>query len=436
MTAMGTEPVARTGPPSGPAVVIGVRGAAILATFALSVVVARLLGPSEAGQFFLLFTLATLIATVGRWGTDVLILKVLSGRLEGSGREARQLLALGLAVSMVVALIAVVAMPVLLSVLVTPTPAPTAVRLAMLCAVPSSLYLGAAAALRGTGRIAAGTFVELGGVPALTVLGLLVLAGSGAVMSVVLSFAVLLGASLLVAAVSVPMALTRVPGEGPSTGSMRHLARQRAATLTSMCGSATLFFALVWAPVLVLGVVSTSDQVAFYTAASRIAAFILLIPAIQSSYLVPRFIELFHTHRLAEMNALSVRSTRQAAALGGAAAVVILLVPSQLLALFGTGFADAVAPLRMLAIGAAVVCMLGQVAPLLLNTGLEHAAALLGVIALLVGVGLMSVAGGAWGAPAVALVAVAVNVSYAGIGSGLLRRRASIVTTVLGRSQP
>jgi O-antigen/teichoic acid export membrane protein len=209
-----------------------------------------------------------------------------------------------------------------------------------------------------------------------------------------------------------------------------HVISRRASSLSSMCGSATLYLALVWAPVIVLGLVSTSDQVAYLTAASRVAAFILLIPAVQSSYLVPRFVELFHSERLAEVNALSVRSTRQASALGGGVAVVVLLFPAQLLSLFGTGFVDAVQPLRVLAAGAALACALGQVAPLLLNVGLEHSAAVLGGVALSAGVAAMALVGPVWGAAGVSVVAVVVNVAFAFCGSLLLRSRRGIETTV------
>jgi O-antigen/teichoic acid export membrane protein len=203
-----------------------------------------------------------------------------------------------------------------------------------------------------------------------------------------------------------------------------------------MCGSATLFFALVWAPVIVLGIVSTSDQVAYYTAASRIAAFILLIPAIQSSYLVPRFAELFHAGHVTELNDVAVRSTRQALALGSAIGLLVVVFPHALLLIFGADFEGAVVPLRVLGIGAVVVCTFGQVAPLLLNTELEHVAALLGVVVLAMAVGLMAAVGPEFGSAGVALLAVGANAGYAFVGSRALRRRNGIESSCVRFPHP
>jgi O-antigen/teichoic acid export membrane protein len=199
-----------------------------------------------------------------------------------------------------------------------------------------------------------------------------------------------------------------------------------------MCGTAVLFFSLTWAPVLTLGVTSSVDQVAYFTAAARIATFVALIPSIQSSYLAPQFAALFHQSRLDELNTLTRRSTTQAVVVGALATSVVLLIPGRLLQLFGTSFNEAVTPLRVLCLAAIAVATQGQVTQLMVNCGLEKTAATIGSAVLLSGTFAMYVAGSRSGADGVALASGLSMIGYATISAMALRSRVGIVAG-LGR---
>lgn len=438
-------PPDRTGPPrtlvegrSTAIRTVAVRCYSIAATFALSVVVTRTLGVGDAGAFFLVFTVTTLLATLGRWGTDTLALKVVAAGQERAARVAWQLLGAAAVISTLVAAAAVAGLPVLLDTVTKVDVPHAAVRLGAVAIVPAAASIVASAILRGRGRIASGTFAELGSTPTLTVAALL---GLGAWVSSDLTrtFAVLLAASLVTATwavVACAVALPRSTSGAADDLPVATMLRTNAPALWSMCGTAVLFFALTWAPVLVLSTVAGSDQVAYYTVAARLAAFVTLIPAIQSSYLAPSFAALFHDRDLATLNALARRATVQAVALGGLVTLAIVVAPRTFLAIFGQDFDAASAAVRVLTISALLVAAFGQVPVLMLNVGLEHRSVLLAFVVLMVGSGVMLALGGSSGAVGVAWANCVALVAFAAGGSAVLNSRLGIVSGVvrLGRT--
>ncbi len=267
---------------------------------------------------------------------------------------------------------------------------------------------------------------SLGSTPTLATLAILGLSGTTGV-DLTAVFACYLGASVATAAWSLLAARSALADRPRGLGEARAtFTRRNAPNLSSICGSATLFYALTWAPVIVLGLVSSADEVGYLAAATRIAAFVSLAAAIQVTYLAPRFAALHASGRIDDLNRLAGRSAAQAVGVGAVPAVVILLFPEWCLHIFGSDFASAAEPLRILAVGAVVVCALGQPLIIMVTCGYEHTALALTAAAVAVAVALMLAVGGTFGATGVAIVTAVVTIAYGLAASLVLRARAGI----------
>ncbi|MDQ0374227.1 lipopolysaccharide biosynthesis protein [Cellulomonas humilata] len=350
------------------------RAASIVASFALTIAVARNLTVPAAGSFFVVYTVGAVAATLGRFGVDNLAIKLLGGTGPVRG-ELRQ----GWKVVTIAGLAAGLLLGVALEFLDVDGLDGTAVVWAAVAVPPQALAVVAGSILRGQGRMVSGVLAELGSVPILsTVLVVAATAGPGLTLTrAIVAFAV---AALITATWSVALAVrsTRERPNGPAGDGLREFVRRRGATLSSMMGTSLVFYAVAWAPVLVLTVAGRPDSVAWVSVATRLANFVTLVPAIQVSYLTPRFSELYHSGRLDDLNHLTRRSTAQALALVVLPSLVLIVAAAPLISLlYGPGFEPAADMLRILAVGALVVVALGQVNPLMLLCDLEHRALVL-----------------------------------------------------------
>jgi O-antigen/teichoic acid export membrane protein len=397
------------------------RVVAIGAGFLLTIVVARSLPVAEAGVFFLLYSLLAVAATLGRFGSETLALKV-AGRPAVDRGEVRSLWAVTVALSTVVAALfgAVLAASGAL-------PVPVAFATAA-GAVPQALSVLAGSLLRTRGRLAAGIFAELGFLPVASTLGIAVwdLMAAPSLAATALIFT---AAAVLTALWSVPLALRAVAELplSPEVSRVHTALRRNLRPLAAMMATALLVFVVAWAPVFILSSLGMFAAVTLYTAASRLANLITLVPNVQVSLLAPRFASLYLDGRTLELNGLARRSARTATAIAAIPAVVVIAVPGWLLAVaYGDKLVDATPALVVLGAGAFLTVALGQVSSLLLLCDLEGRGFLL-TLALLVAIIVL----GAVLVPIAELLGIASvvaigSVLYAVAGSLLLWRRRGV----------
>lgn len=400
----------------------------LLATFLLTIVVARILVPSASGTFFLVFTTLAVLATFARFGTDNLALKLTTASRANIVREVHRLY--GICVTFGV--IAFLGSGIAVVVLHESFPGlATGVALAAAGAViPQALAVLSGAVLRGTGRLSIGTFAELGSLPLLTIVILLGTALTGAP-SLSSSVVALTVASWITAAWSVPAALRSVrsgvtlrPVKSEPFGAFL---RGAIGPLLSMMATSLLFYVLTWAPQYVLAVTSGPRDVALFTVAARLASFVALVPTIQIAYLAPAFARLFHRGDIADLNALCNRSVWQAAlaalvptlALTAGAGLVLSI-------LYGTAYASATEPLILLVSSSFLVVLFGQVNQLMLLCGLETRAMVLNVSVLIGWATIGLLAGAVGGVDGICAFALVSSVAYAALSSNLLRKRLGI----------
>jgi O-antigen/teichoic acid export membrane protein len=401
---------------------VSARVLSILASFLLTIAVARMLGAEAAGSFFLAFTTLAVIATFGRFGTDNLALKLVGG----DSKDVRRELLFGALVSIAAGVLA--AFVASLALLTTGYALPGFdARLDLLVlssVVPQALAVTAGAVLRARGQMARGTFAELGSTPTITigVMGLLAFNGELNLTKALLALTV---ASWATAVWSIPAALSSLrglPAAATTEVTFRHFVKSRTWQLASMMGTSLLFYVLTWSPLYALTISGSLSSVSYFTTAARLANIVSLVPVIQVAYLAPAFARHFHRKELLLLNELSSKSAGQAAALILVPVVVLSLGAGPIVTwLYGREFAPAALPLAILVLGTFVVSLAGQVNQLMLLCNLEsHALALSAILVLVwAAVGLWIAA--TFGAEGVAWFTTLLNVLYALVAATILR---------------
>jgi O-antigen/teichoic acid export membrane protein len=416
------------------------RGLSILASFLLTIAVARMLGATAAGTFFIVFTSLAVFATLARFGTDNLALKLAGGASNEPRQDSVRLLQIcgGAGVlSVLLAIAAFVSARDLLPGIDLATGLIVATAI-----VPQALSVLSGAIMRGGGRLATGTLAELGSIPALT---LILVIGAAALARPTLTSSALglSAASWLTAAWAVPSAVrtlratTSSAGGAQFRGSIKEFLRDHAGRMAPMMGTSLMFYVLTWAPLFTLAVTRGPSEVAFFTVAARLAALVTLVPSVQVSYLAPAFARLYHHAQLPALNALCNRSAWQAAIAAALPTFVFVAAPRPVLnLLYGAGFSNATIPLILLTAGALLGVLVGQVNQLMLLCELEGFALLLNATWLVAWVTLglwLSSLGGVVAASAFALGSSALYALVAAVSLARNRGIYSFVRTpVLG----
>lgn len=375
---------------------------AIAASFAQTVVVARLLAPDESGRFFIVFTTIAIGATLGRFGVDTLALKLLGGAGDArAALPAAWATAAAASVLSGVAVVVVAGLPVIGGDL--GVPALVAVGFGT---IGFSLSVIAGSVLRGTGRMVAGIFAELASVPVIVIAFLLTLHLMSKPLDADAALVVTGFAMVVTAGWSVPLSVRAVrrtvESSSPSQG-WAAFARTNGRSLALIMLTAMIAFAVVWAPSYALTAMGNFSGVTEFTIALRMASVLTLVPSVQIAVLAPQFSKMFYSRELGRLNALARHSTRTACALVVLPALVLLIWAEPIVALvFGADMTAAVGPLRLLAVAAMVSVAAGQVNQLMLLCGLESLA-----LGLNVGIVIVWVAIGMWVATLAGVVGVA-----------------------------
>lgn len=392
----------------------------------MNVVIAQVLNIGDAGTVVVVLTLITTFATVGRFGTDNLALRITASDPARMRTIVRSLVV----VAVVASAVASVAFVAVASQIVDQSSSTGWILgLGAACVAPAALSVLAAAVLRGAGRFGAGTMAELGSVPALVSIGLvLAKASDGATVLVAVAATCL---AFWVTAAWSCLAAWRVlpPAAGPARA-VRATVVAEGRGLAHFLVTALATFFLVWVPVLALGFVGTTVDVALYNSGARLAAFVGLVSAIQVTYLATAFAGLGARGDAAAINRVAQRATRQATAVAGVVSIGFIVAPGMFLNLFGEAYAEAGPILLALTVGSLVQVAAGPSIAILLTTGGERVASGLTFLAcaatailapFLAALGPDAVAWGAGGLMALPAVVGAVVLHRRGIRTSLFQ---------------
>ena len=380
---------------SGQAITVGVRLVGLAGSLLMTLVVASRLGAAASGEFFAALVMTTLVATIARYGTDNLALRDMSHQYHFGHLQLRRtyvsLLLWCCVSSVAVSIIYWVASPLLEQASHSGDEMLKTLRLMTLSVLPFAVSLFNAAALRSVGRVISGTLAELGSTQFITIA--LVMAAGKHPEDASLAAVAWLAATWLTALWSLALlaGLWWSDRTAQVAGIRNHPSAAEFSAMTGMMATSVLFYALTYAPVMVLWIFAPSADVARFMLAVQVAGLLALIPAVQAGALGPQFAHMWAKRNLPGINTLARNSTRLALLAALPLAAVALLATPWLLALLGPEFVPAAAAARFLVLGQSLTMAFGVTSTLMLLTGLEHQAVRLAAIMLTLSVPLLVV---------------------------------------------
>jgi O-antigen/teichoic acid export membrane protein len=343
-------------------------------TFAFTVVLARSLGASNTGVFFLALTVTTIGATIGKGGLDVALLRVVSGSAAvGDWAAVKGAYAAGMRAAFLCSSAAAagvfVAAPWFAGSLFSEPQLTTLLRWMCLSLVPTTLYLVHAELLKGLRRIAEAVAV-MGVIAPLTAVAsaLLLLPRWGIRGAVAASVT----ASLLTLACGVLLWRRATP---QLRGSPAHFASSELwRSARPLWGVALGQLVFQWSSTLMLGIWATKADVGVFGAAARTAMLTSFVLMAFNSILAPKLAALHRQGNAAALSRTVQGATWLLTLLAAPVLLVFLAVPAAIMAVFGPQFAPAGAPLlAIMAAGQFVNVATGGVGVLLVMTGNERA---------------------------------------------------------------
>jgi len=401
----------------GSLVSVGVRLLDLPSRYGFHLLVAARLGVAQTGDFYIVFSLMTLLAGLGRIGIDrAMTRQVAVARAENRFGDVRRILARGYlqifcASAVVASLLALTAEPLARVILGKPDLAAPIV-LGALSIVPQNLSTAAGGGLAGLKRVGFSQMIYSWLWPALFC-GLTWLTAGGIAETVLLIAGCFAAAAIAGTVMLLCFADPSAPG-APPPPLLRPGLSLFTLELTQLSISS--------APALILGMVADSGRVGLFALAWRIALLTNVLITGVASMASPTFAGL---HAAGDRPGLA-RAASHAVWLGLGLTVVPVLVmlaaPAFLLGLLGQGFSDGATTLRILAVGQLGAACFTALPELLGMTG--HLADLrrvnLAALAvLLAGCALLSPLWSNDGAALAAGLAILVN----GVGAALAVRR-------------
>lgn len=133
----------------------------------------------------------------------------------------------------------------------------------------------------------------------------------------------------------------------------------------------SLNLVMAWTDTIVLGMLSTTDQVGIYGIALRISATAAFVLIAIGSVVAPQFAALHASGKHAELDVLVRRSSFWTLVITSPLVLIFLAFPAQILGFFGEQFVGGAWSLRLLALSQLVNVSTGQVTSLLIMTGHE-----------------------------------------------------------------
>jgi O-antigen/teichoic acid export membrane protein len=330
--------------------------------------VARLLGPSDSGAFFLAVTVATVASTAARLGLDNTVVRFSAScvaqddwpGVRGVGRRSMAITVIGAAATTVALLFGAQALGT--RVFHDPSLAPALVAMA-LSVVPTSAYTIYGQLLKGIGRIGEGVFVLTAAAPAIATLLTLVLAPAWGLMGAVVAYsAAAIGAWVL----------------GVARWNRAVTAEKRPFPMSDLLRSglplwvhSLLQLVIRHGALVMLGIFATKSEVGIFAIALRAAFAVSSVLVAVNATAAPRFSALHSTGDLETLRRTAQGSTFLMCLVSGPVLAAFVLFPGQILRLYSPEFAGGGALLAILAVGQFVNVATGSVQMLLMMTDQE-----------------------------------------------------------------
>ncbi len=435
----GTPPVTELGRAArgGALTFVGAASSSALG-FLFSLLLARLLGPADAGVVLQAVAIIAIGASIGRLGADTTAVWLLPRLRTESPGEVRPAVALLLLVACAGSVAVLLAWFGVLR-WVWPTDQGAgevvhAVDLVMSCLPAVVLMAVALACTRAFGQIAAFNLVDNLTVPALRPLGLVTvhLAGGGAAMAA-LAWGAPAWLGLVLAGVVLASCLRSLASSDATSAEVRprdllrsDLARRIRAYAGPRAFAQAMEQSTIWLDVLLVGVIAGSAAAGVYGSAARFVAAGLVVATALRIVVAPRFSALLAAGRVAEVGEVYRVTARWILLFGAPVYLTLAVFAPTILGWLGEGFGDGRAALVVLCMGSVVVLTAGNVQSLLLMSGGSMAAAVNKAVVLVVNCAGNLLLVPVWGITAAAAVWAVSMVLDTAMASAQVRRATGV----------
>lgn len=347
--------------------------------FVTNLILARLLGPADYGDYAVAISWAMLFGIPATFGMDFVMLRfvpayVAEGRLSVIGRL------LSFSALTIVSLSALIALIFFIIDKLHPGAlgpvGPLAVALVVLLMASQAGLTVYSAFFRAIRSIffsqfylqIVRTFLLLCTIALLAAIGTITpLSGLAATSATVLLTLLLLGVHLRI----LMQSLTNTSTAGLPAGEHRRWLEMAWPSLLS----ASIQQVLMQSGIIALGLFGTPEDAGYYAVASRLAVLITFPLSALSSITAPMIVEAWTNGEKVRLQSIATLNARLSFAAAGSMLLVFVLFGPAILGLFGEGFSASLLPLLILSGGSLVVAFTGACANLLLMTGHQRAVA-------------------------------------------------------------
>lgn len=356
------------------AATLATRALATGLTFAMHVLVARLLGAAGTGVFFLSLAIARGAVEFGRFGLHQSVIGFVAPALrEGDRAGAARFAGSGGVIVLALATAAAAALSAFCA-LALPAAAPERADVWALTTVfawsaaPLTLLGYLCGVPEAMSRPAAASFLEAGAIPSLTGIGLLAAAATGTASSAVAA-ALYMAASALAAAAAA--ALT-----ARGLGAAPRMTRREAAMLLSASHPLVVVniagYAVQYAPLLILGAFGSVAEAGIYSLIQRMTMALSILLTAVNGVMRSRFAVAWREGRIDRLQADLDAAGLMPLGAGVPAIVVLTIFAPEALALVGPEFVDGALALTVLLAGQLVNMATASTGAVLAMTGHER----------------------------------------------------------------
>lgn len=345
---------------------------AALLTFALNVVLARLLDPHGLGLYYLALTVITIGATIGKIGLpNALMRHTAANASQGNWRAVKGVYVQGITLAVVSSAVVAVLLFVLApkgSEAFFSNPGLTwPIRWMSLAVIPFAISFLYAQLLKGLKRTGEGLLVESVTIPALSIPATYLLARHWGVAGAALGYV-----AACVAAMVLGVVLWRRSNPAARKIEAAFDRRELLRSSIPLFWMSCLQLVTQTASTLLLGVWRTSAEVGIFGVANRTAALTSFVLIAVNSIAGPKFAALFREGNLAGLERTARQSATLMALFAGPMLLAMLILPGTILGLFGQAYRDGSTALGILALGQFVNVITGSVGYVLMMSGHER----------------------------------------------------------------
>ena len=342
-------------------------------TFLFGCAVARTLGASSAGLFFLALTCVTIASVIARFGFDNTFVRLISTRVtrgDWNSISETYLLGIGLCTfaSILASLLLASLAPYLAEHVFTDIRLTQHIQWLSIAILPHAMMILHAHALQGLKRVASSITV-MSTLPAFATLALFIPLWYCTNNELSAAWAFLAG-STISATVGIILWLraTHCRIVKISLSNMRTILQ----SAYPLLGVTLCSLIPIWTPIIILGALTSSNEVAIYTIASRTATLVSHVLVASNSIAAPKYAMLFQAGKHKTLESTARSTTKITIALVTPIVLIIIVWAKSVMLMFGNGFEEGVPVLRILALGQFINVATGSVGYILMMSGRER----------------------------------------------------------------